>query len=412
MGTLTLRILNLGLRFATLGTRFLFIFFLAKYLDPSNVGYFGIFTVTVTYVLFLVGLDFYVYVSREIIKTPANNRGRLLKGQAAVSGGLYIILLPLAIILLYKSDWPGDLVWWFLPILILEHLNQEVSRLLAALSQQLTSSIILFVRQGSWCLAAIVMMSLDPNTHSLGFVMPLWAVAGVSAFILGVWKLKQLNTQGWRLPINWVWVKKGIGVSVTFLLATLALRGLLTFDRYWLEELGGVELVAGYVLMQGVASGLMIFLESVLFAFAYPELIKCNHEGKYKESRKIVRHLFVQTIFFSAVFGVISWMLLPYFLSWIDNPIYQLAVPLFPFVLSAVVINGLGLVAHYALYARGYDRPIIYSNICSLLIFVVTTWLFSRTYGSLAVPIGLNAAYICILAWQSIAYIQLIKNEK
>ena len=129
----SVRFINIGIHGANLGSRFLFIFFLAKFLDPAMVGYYGIFTATVGYCLYFVGLDFYTYVSREILKTNSAERGRLLKGQAALACALYVILLPVGILFLGRSGWPGHLVWWFFPILVLEHLNQELSRLLVGL---------------------------------------------------------------------------------------------------------------------------------------------------------------------------------------------------------------------------------------------------------------------------------------
>jgi O-antigen/teichoic acid export membrane protein len=404
-------LLNLGLRSATLGTRFLLIFFLAKYLDPASVGYYGIFTATVGYALYLVGLDFYIYVSREIVKTPADQRGKLLKSQAALAGVLYVVLLPIAITLLAQAGWPGHLVWWFLPILALEHFNQEMSRLLIALSEQLTASVILFIRQGSWALAIIALMVFDTDARNLDAVMALWATAGVLAAGLAVWKLKRLKTTGWALPIDWAWVKKGIAVSTAFLLATLALRGVQTFDRYWLEALGGIELVGTYVLLLGVAGTLLTFLDAAVFSFAYPALIQHHHKGEHLVARKKVKLLLAQTLLMSAFFGIVSWLLLPFFLDWIGNPVYQGHIHWYPWLLSAMTINALGLVPHYALYARGEDRPIIYSHVVGLLAFCGLTWGISGQYSVLAVPIGLNAAFIGILIIKSIAYWALIQKE-
>lgn len=268
MVTNTDRLLNIGLRSVTLVLRFFLIFFLAKYLGPSSVGYYFIFTATVGYAMYFVGLDFYTYVSREIVKSPTHKRGQILKGQAALSGLLYLAMLPVAIGLLFKSGWPGHLVWWFVPILFLEHFNQELTRLLIALSEQLTSSMILSVRQGSWAIAIIVLMKLEESTRNLEVVMALWSAAGVSVASIGVWRLRQLKTEGWRLPIDWRWVKKGITVSAAFLVATLALRGVQTFDRYWLETLGGIQMVGAYVLLLGVVSTLLTFLDAAVFAFA------------------------------------------------------------------------------------------------------------------------------------------------
>lgn len=406
------KLANLGLQGATLATRFLLIFFFAKYLDPASVGYYGIFTATIGYALYFVGLDFYTYVSREIIKTPANERGRLLKGQAALSGILYIILTAPGIWLISNSGWPDYLIWWFLPILLLEHINQELSRLLIVLSQQLTGSLILFIRQGSWAVITIALMTFNQSTRNLGVVMLLWSTAGLLAAGMGFWRLRKLQTSGWNLPVDWSWVKNGISVSVAFLIATLALRGIQTFDRYWLEALGGIETVGAYVLLLGVAGSLLTFLDAAVFSFAYPGLIQHYHRGEQMAARKKVTKLFIQTFAFSMTFALVSWFLLPHFLSWINNPIYQQALPMYPWLLSAMLINALSMVPHYALYARSADKPIIYSHLAALFIFIMTTWGFSSKDPSLAVPIGLVSAFAGLLLIKTLSYLELIQKEK
>lgn len=404
MATNAARLINTGLRAATLGSRFLFVFFLAKYLDPADVGYFGLFTAAVGYALYFVGLDFYTYVSREIVKTPAHLRGRLLKSQAAVAGGLYLLAFPVGAYFLSRTQWPEHLVWWFAPILVLEHFNQEMSRLLVALSEQLIASVILFIRQGSWAVAIIALMMTNHNTRNLDTVMALWAIAGVAAALAAVWKLRQLKTTGWALPIDWAWVKRGVRVSTAFLLATLALRGVQTFDRYWLEALGGIKTVGAYVLLLGVASTLLIFLDAAVFSFSYPALIENHHRGEHQQAVQKIKQLLIQTLVLSALFAALSWLVLPYFLAWIGNPLYQQAMSWYPWLLLAMTLNAIGLVPHYGLYARGQDKPIIYSNLASLLAFGACSWILSAHFGPLAVPLGLNAAFALILFWKGYAY--------
>lgn len=411
MATNAARLLNIGLRSATLGSRFFFIFLLAKYLDPASVGYYGLFTATVGYALYFVGLDFYTYVTREILKTPNEQRGRLLKDQAALSGILYIISLPIASGFLHQTDWPGHLAWWFFPILLLEHFNQEISRLLIALSEQITASLTLFVRQGSWAVAMVAWMTWDANSRHLNAIMASWTCAGLATAALGIWKLKQLKMGGWRAPTNWEWIKKGIAVSAAFLVATLALRGFQTLDRYWLEALGGIELVGVYVLFLGVTSTLMVFLDAGVFAYTYPALIQHSHLQEHQAARTKVRSMLFQTLALSVAFGFVSWLLLPYLLGWINKPAYMNALGLYPWLLMATIINAISMAPHYGLYARGRDKPIIYSHLVALPTFVLTTWAFSRSHSSLAVPIGLNISFSVILVWKSISYWRLRGTE-
>ena len=405
------RFLNIGLRSSTLGIRFLFMFFLAKRLDPAAVGYYGLFTATAGYCVFFVGLDFYIYSTREILRAPEGQRGHLLKGQAALACMTFMALLPVAVVFLKQAGWPGYLGWWFIPILLLEYFNQEVNRLLIALSEQITASLILFVRQGSWAIAIVVLMGVSPESRNLNNVMMFWATAGVVAAVFGIWKIKQLRLGSWRNPVDWRWVWMGVKVSAVFLIATLALRAIQTLDRYWLEALGGIETVGAYVLFLGVASALMAFLDAGVFAFTYPALIKLSHAGEHEQARRKVRQMLVQTLAFSAAYGVASWFLLPYLLDWVANPIYDEALYFYPWLLMATVLNAVSMVPHFALYARGHDRPIIYSHLASMPAFIFATWAFSSSQAGLAVPIGLNIAFAAVLISKTWSYFRLCKSE-
>lgn len=407
----TSRVVNISVQGVTLVARFLLIFFLAKYLDPALVGYYGLFIAAVGYSLYFVGLDFYTYVTREILKVPCEQRGRLLKGQATLSFFLYLLFLPVVLVLLHYADWPGVLLYWFLPILILEHFNQEMSRLLVALSEPLTASVLLFIRQGSWALVIVALMAWDPSTRNLQNVVVLWAAAGLAAAFAGVWKVRKLRMGGWRDALDWHWVRRGIAVSSAFLLATLALRGIQTFDRYWLESIAGIEIVAAYVLYFGVASTLLTFLDAGLFAFTYPALIQLHHDKKTDVAQVMVRKMLGLTILLSIGFALVSWLLMPYLLLWIDSAVYFDAVNLYPLLLFAMIINAVSMVPHYALYARGHDRPLIHSHIAALIVFVLATWALSAHFAAMAVPIGLIFSFAVILAWKGIAYIQLIKFD-
>lgn len=399
------RLLNIGLHGLTLVTRFLFIFCLAKYLDPAQVGYYGLFTATISYAMYFIGLDFYTYVTREIINTHSEQRGRLLKAQAALSGVLCLAFFPFAAFFLHQSDWPGNLIWWFFPVLLLEYFNQEVARFLVATSKQITASVILFVRQGSWAIVAVSLMTLHTPSRNLDNVMALWVTAGVIAAAIGLREVWKLRMGGWGIVVDWAWIRRGIGVSIAFLIATLALRGIQTGDRYWLEALGGIEMVGAYVILLGVASTLIAFLDAGIFAFTYPVLIKLSHQQAHAAAKTKVFQMFIQTLVLSAIFALVSWLALPYLLGWIGNPIYLSAQHWYPWLLMAMVLNALSMVPHFALYARGQDRQIIFSHIGALMVFVIAVWALSRTYAALAVPLGLNVAFGFILLWKATAYL-------
>ncbi len=380
---------------------------MAKFFSPAQVGLYGLFTASIGYLLYFVGLDFYTYVTREILRQPESERGRMLKGQATLSAGLYVIVLPITLGLLAWMEMPALLIWWFAPILILEHFNQEVSRLLIALSQQLSASVVLFLRQGIWAIAAVILMFFAPESRSLGVVFALWGAAGLCAALLGCWAISRQPIGGWHSAVDWKWVRRGIAVSLGFLIATIALRSVQTFDRYLIEDLGGLELVGAYVVFMGIAGALLTFLDAGVFAFTYPDLIRHKHNQEHALARALVRRALVQTIVVSMGFAVVSLLAMPYLLQWIENTVYQSELWLYPWLLAAMIVNALGLIPHYGLYAQGQDRQIIFSHIAALAIFISATWFLSTSHALLAVPIGLNLSFFVILIWKTTAYLKM-----
>ena len=209
---------------------------------------------------------------------------------------------------------------------------------------------------------------------------------------------------GWRLPVNWVWVRKGASVSLSFLLATLALRGVQTIDRYWVQSLSNTETVGAYVLFLSIAGTLMVFLDAGVFAFAYPELIALHHKQQHTQAHRKVKQLLMYVLLAAAVFSGISWLLLPYLLQWINKPLYMQSIGLYPWLLLATAINALGMAPHYALYAQGRDKVIIGSHMGAMPVFVLAVWLLGQTMPTLAVPIGLVIFFSVILLIKAVAY--------
>lgn len=404
-------IFNVGLRTATLGSRFVLVFILAKFLDAASLGYYGLFTAAVGYALLCVGLDLYVYTTREIAKVDPMKRGLLIKSQAAFVSLLYLLLAPIVLLLLPSMGLPNSLIWWFLPIIVLEHLNQELYRLLIILSQQLSASLLLFLRQGSWALAAAGLMAISESSRNLNIVMLLWACAGAAAAAAGLWKLRRLNLGGWREQIDWTWIRKGITVSGGFLIATLAVRAVQTIDRYWLKSLAGIEIVGAYVLFFGVASALNVFLDAAIFSFRYPELVALSNGRKYDEMRRKIRTMWLQAIVSSVTFALVSVLLLPMLLGWIDQSIYLSAINLYYWVLAAMIFFSLSMIPHYALYALGHDRAIIASHVAALLVFVATTWGMTWVSPTYAVPIGVVVAMGAVFLWKTAAYLHAFRHD-
>lgn len=402
MGTTNqIRAINIILCAATLASRFLLILFLARFLEPAQLGLCGLLTVTIGYSLYLLGFDVYTFTAREVLKRERNEWGSLIKDQDALSLVLCAVFIPLLSLIFVNELLPWSIAGWFFALLVLEHLNQELGRLLTAISEQLLASVMLFLRQGTWAIAVTALMAAEPTTRLLDYVLGAWTVAGLVAVLAGAYRLTQLGIGGWHKKVNWNWISTSLKLSIPFLIATLALRGVFTLDRYWLQALGGLEILGAYVLFISIGSTLIAFWDAGVFAFSYPGLISPHQKQQPALFRKNLRLLLIQTVILSVAYAVVSLILLSPLSSWLCNPPYTAQQYLYPWVLITMVLYVLGIVPHYALYAQGIDRPIIHSHIASFFVFVIVTWLFSQRWPLLAASLGLCVAFTLILVWKA-----------
>lgn len=403
----TLKIFNLGLRGVSLGGKFLLIFLLARFLMPEELGLYGLLAVAISYSLYLLGFDYYTYSTRELVSRGEQGWGQVLKSQSALFCTLYAVVLPILSLAFYFGVLPIRLIGWFFVLVIIEHMNQELFRLFVAISQPLKASIVLCFRSGLWAIAIVLIMIFMPSARTLDAVLIAWLIGGVIALGLSLRWLYAMRIQGWQSEVDWMWIRNGLRVAGPLLIATLALRGLSTFDRYWFEYILGLENLGAYVLFTGVCSALIAFLDAGVFSFIYPLLIKAWHQNDHISFSTLMRKMLWQTVLLVLFFSILCELSIAYLVSWLDKPIYLQSMDLFPWILAGNVFFALGLIPHYGLYAQRQDRPIIVSHIAALGIFVASTIALSEIQPRLAVPISTAIAFLSILCWKTWCYCQV-----
>nr|WP_306470438.1 hypothetical protein [Pseudomonas sp. efr-133-TYG-103a] len=399
------RLLSVALRSLTLGCKFVLVFFLARLLNPEDLGLYGLMVVTVSYALYVLGFDFYTYTTRELLKYDRSRWGEFLKSQVALTAVLYALAMPGLSILFYQDLLPWALLSWFFALLVLEHLNQELSRLLVAVSEQLTVSVMLFVRSGAWAILVTALMYYDEDYRTLPVVLGAWLIGGGVAMVIALHKLSRLNIGGWRADVDWRWIATGLKVAVPLVIATLALRGISTVDRYWFEHTAGLRYLGAYVLFGGLSAALISFLDAGVFSFIYPNLIKLHHEKKVNEFNDELKKLMIHTVFVSLAFSIIAFLAIDPMLEWLGKDVYIQQRDLFPWILAGTVLSGLSMIPHYGLYAKGIDAPIIKSHLVGFVVFCGSAWILVDQLGALGIPVAVCVAQMMILCWKTLSFV-------
>ncbi len=381
------RILSLSLRSATLGGKFLLIFFLAKFLSAEEVGLYGLLATTSSYLLFVVGLDFYTYSTRDILFRPEEKWGSYIKSQLLFYVTMYIASIPIFLCVFYYKLLPWYLAPWLYLITILEHIAQELNRFLVVIGRPMSANIVLFFRSGIWCVIAIPVLSLSEEIRNLNTILTLWTIGGISAIAFGIKDIKTNKHISLKGKIEFQWILKGLKTAIPLLIGTLFLRAIFTLDKYWFESLNSLEILAAYILFFNLSNALQSFLDASVFIHSYPKLIKQKNNAVEfkKESKKLLK----QTLVVIIIFSLLSAASLPIIVKIIDNPNYTNNTQLFYVLLIAVSLFCLSMVPHFILYSKNKDKIIIKSHSYAFFIFIISSYILSLYTDKFAIPIGL-----------------------
>lgn len=395
-----LKFFNVALRGATLISKLSLILILAKFLSPGELGLYGLLVATVAYGIYPLGLEFYTFGNRELILTDDIKKGALIKSQLFFHLLMYILFLPMFLFLFYFELLPWILIFWFYLILILEHLNQEIFRILVAMSKQVTASIALFFRHGMWALVVAATMYLENDARNLKFVLLAWAVGNIISFGVVIFVLIKLPISGWTDSVNWSWVKRGLKVATPYFMATIGVNGILTIDKYIFDLFNGKEHLGAYVFFLAISAALVSFLDAGVFSFTYPQMISSVNNKEPDQLNKLMKKMTRQVLLCSAAYLVVVHFAMSFLLGLIGKDIYTNNISLFYLFFIAMFIQSLSFVPHYGLYAKKIDRPIVHSGVLSFCFFVFFCWTLSYISTLYAIPFAFILTYLFVFLWK------------
>lgn len=365
------RLINIGLRGLSMASRFVLIFAAAKLLSPHEVGLFGLMMATVSLSVLIVGADYYTYAQRELLARPDTERSFVIQHQIIAQLILYAILLPAQIIFFISGWMDWQYAVWFFVLLVLEHVAQELNRLLIAMHKQFIASWVLFVRMGSWVIFIIPLMYFYPSLQNLDALYASWLVGVLIAIVFGLIAVSKSLPVWQRHPIDKQWIKKGFKVGGVFLFATFCFKGILTFDRYAVEHLSDLETLGVYVLYIGVVMGLYNFLDPAVFSFLYPRMLQYYQAGEVQKYAKTFKELLWSTVLISILLAGFILFSMPYILSWLDKAVYTETLSALNILVLAGFLYAVSMIPHYALYAMKKDKWIVVSHISAFGLFLV-----------------------------------------
>jgi O-antigen/teichoic acid export membrane protein len=398
------QILNVVLRGLTLASKFLLVILLAKMLSPKQIGEYGLLTATISYSLYLVGFDFYTYSTREIVSSIHSKWPQMIRDQIVFHLIMYVAIFPILLFIFVSEILDWKVIGWFYSLLVCEHISQESNRLLIALLRPIMASIVMFIRMGAWCYAVIWVMVYYPDFQSLGTVWFGWLTGGLVSVLLSCYALKSLPWQNIKgIPIQWLWIKKGIKTASYFFAGTIALRGIFTLDRYILKFYCGVADVGVYTFFMGIANAMQSFVDAGVIVFIYPKMVKAYRNNNNVEFRKELKNLSMGILLSVAILFSCAAICMYPLLNYIGKESYINSMPVFWVLMAAISVSCIGMIPHYVLYAKKKDLSILYVNLICFCLFLVCSFFVVKSYEVIGMAYLILFVFVSMLIMKILA---------
>jgi O-antigen/teichoic acid export membrane protein len=369
MNNLAIRFGNVMVRFLSIGSRFILLIVLARFLSAAELGQYGLFLATIIFLVSLLGALFYAHTTRELMAADRDHWPSILQHAMVGWGTICLALLPIVHFSGYELFGSTELSIWLVPVLLVEYLGHETVRVLIAIGRPITASLLMFVRMGSWVWIVIPLIWFLPELRHLGSVFATWTFAGVAALLLG-WAAILRDTPAWRrVPVDWGWLRRGFSIGLLYLVGAVASRGLFTLDRYVVEYLAGPDQLGAYVLFIGLAMTVGMVVEAAVLTFLGPRLTNAAARQDLVEFDRIYKELTWSTLALGGVSALGVAAITPWLIEWIGKPYYAESMHLLWVLLLMAWIYCAGMVLDSALFACARDATLSRSALLGLLAF-------------------------------------------
>lgn len=281
-------------------------------------------------------------------------------------------------------------------LVYLEYLAFEIERLLTLADLQVSSSLLLVLRQGIWPFVMLGLFLAAPESRNLSTVFILWASATLIVVAAGALMLKRRGISGWNQKAPAGWTTIGLKVALPMLVAILCMKGVFVADRIMVSSFAGEAIAGAYFFYIGFANAQNTLCSSLLQAFAYPKVLAAGARGDHTAVDAQCRKLAWQSALLCLAAGVILVAVGYGAAALVGEPLYTVHWPLMVWLVLAIGAWNVSLAWHFQLFATDQDRTLTLTAAFGFAFFLLAASLLAQISPILAVPIALFATSVVL----------------
>lgn len=361
-------LLLMGLRGATLTTKFVFTVYVARFIGLDILGIYGLIAGLAVMVPVAIGFGLIGSVSRDAVTLPLPDLASVLRRYGSIQGAFYGTALVLALASATFCD------CWALAVAVvlivaLEQANDDLFTVFNSLRRPALANIVMFVRAAGWMLAYIALSFFHPSLRTLPVMLTFWIAGCVAALlcyavVLRHWPWREATIEA--PPLRWL--AQQVRTSRILYVNNIANSVGQYVPQYLVSLFMGLDLTGVYVLFWSISNALNNLITTGMIQPLWPDLVAAyrgEDETYWKKFRALVIETSLAAIGLALVVGVLAQIALPY----LQRPLATQFVPALWVMLVGFVLRNTYEVQGIVFFTRSRDDLTLVSG---LAVFTVT----------------------------------------
>jgi O-antigen/teichoic acid export membrane protein len=393
-------LLIMAMRASIMGSKFALAIFIARYLDLSSLGLYGLAAGAIAVVPVVVNIGMNHLVMRDAVTASAAELTNSLRHYWSFVMSVYVILLTLAVLLTIVFD--ASALWILLiAVMLFEHIGYDVFYLFSNIQHHLSANANAFLRGAAWILVYVPLAIWEPNLRTLSHLFGSWLVAGMLSFVAFIylswsWPWRE----SFSIPFKPRVVTATIRKSVVFYVSDLSFVASQYLDRYLVTLFLGIEVAGSYFLFWTVANAATTFLGLVVQQQQRPLLINAYSVGGLSAHCQLCWRFMQTTVLATAALSIVIGFAFQILLPRLGQP--SLANHLFVFWL---IIAGMGFrcLADFgamSLFTSHRDRLTTLTSVVSVGVLAIAQTILLPLAGLYGAGGAILITFVGITLWR------------
>ncbi|MCS3501747.1 O-antigen/teichoic acid export membrane protein [Bradyrhizobium japonicum] len=368
---LLIDLMVMAMRASVMGCKFGLALFIARYLDLSSLGLYGLAAGAIAAVPIVVNLGMNHLLMRDAVTASTSNMIDSMRHYWFFVAFAYTALLTIATLVTILF---GTTPLWVIivAVIMFEHVGNDIFYLLSSLQRHVWANAIGFIRGAAWILVYVPLAVCDASFRSLPYLFGFWLVGGVAsvglfAFLSRSWPWLTSFSRPFRLSV----ITDAIRRSYLMLLSDLGFITSQYIDRYLITLFLGLKVAGIYFLFWTVGSSATTFLALVLQQKQRPSLISTYRTSGLSAHRQLAWRFLqksaLATVVLSTAVGFAFQVLLP----WIAQPALVTQWSTFWLIVAGLAVRYMADFGALALFTAHLDRMTTVTNLASVGVLVL-----------------------------------------